>query len=81
MTNNGNASRFWWLLGAVNLIGMAYPLLLIRRAESIEDNLFAVLLLMFFIFLLVVVDMMSIVIAEVIGAINPDVKGTVTRSH
>lgn len=79
MTHNRNARLFWWLLGAVNLIGITYPLLLIRRAPSVEDNLFAVLLLMFLMFFLVVVDMISIVMAEVIGVINPDGKRSVTR--
>ncbi len=79
MTNSGNARRFWSLLGAVNLIGMVYPLVLVRRAQSVEDNLFAVLLLIFLMFFLVVVDMISIVMAEVIGVINPDGKRTVTR--
>ena len=46
---------FWCRLGAVNLTGMAYPLLLIRRAQSVEGNLFEVFLLMFLMFLLVVV--------------------------
>jgi hypothetical protein len=79
MTHNRNARRFWWLLGAVNLIGITYPLLLIRRAQSVEDNLFAVLLLIFLMFFLVVVDMISIVMAEVIGVINPDGKRSVTH--
>ena len=79
MTNSGNARRFWSLLGAVNLIGMVYPLVLVRRAQSVEDNLFAVLLLIFLMFFLVVIDMISIVMAEVIGVINPDGKRTVTR--
>lgn len=79
MTNSGNARRFWCLLGAVNLIGMVYPLALVRRAQSIEDNLFAVLLLMFLMFFLLVVDMISILMAEVIGVINPDSKRTVIR--
>ncbi len=79
MKNNENRQWFWWVLGMLNLIVVAYPIILVRSAHSVEDNLFAVFLLMFLMFFLVVVDMVSIVMAEVIGVINPDGKRTVIR--
>ena len=67
MTKDGSAKRFWWLLSVVNVVGVGYPVLLVRRAQSVEDNLFAVFLLIFVLFLMVVVDMVSIIIAEAIA--------------
>jgi len=79
MKNNKTARWFWSVLGVLNLVVVAYPVILVRSAHSVEDNLFAVFLLMFVMFLLVLVDMVSIVMAEVIGVVRPDDKRTVTR--
>jgi hypothetical protein len=49
----------------VNLLGLIYPIHLLLRANSIDENLFATCVGSFF--LLVVVDAVSILVAQAVG--------------
>ena len=50
---------------------LIYPILLLLRANSVDENLFATCVLVGSLFLLVVVDAVSIVVAEAVGAGKP----------
>ena len=51
----------------VNVLGLIYPIHLLLRANSVDENLFATCVLVGSLFLLVVVDAVSIVVAEAFG--------------
>jgi hypothetical protein len=67
-TRSKPATEFWTVLTMVNLLGLIYPIYLLLRANSVDENLFATCVLVGSIFLLVVVDSVSIVVTEVVGA-------------
>jgi len=60
-------TEFWTVLTMVNMLGLIYPIHLLVRANSVDENLFATCVLVGFLFLLVVVDAVSIVVAESVG--------------
>ncbi len=55
--------RLWTVLGAVNLLALLFPLILLHRAKSVEEDLFANLVLIGSLLLLAVVNVVSIVVA------------------
>jgi hypothetical protein len=63
MLKNGNTSRFWFVLTAINLLALSYPIILFHRAETTDASLFAMFVLIGCVFLLTVIDAVSIVIA------------------
>jgi len=48
----------------VNIVTLVYPINLLRRANSVDENLFAAFALIGLVFLLMVVDAVSILVAE-----------------
>jgi hypothetical protein len=63
-------TEFWTVLTMVNLLGLIYPIHLVLRANSVDENLFATCVLVGSLFLLVVVDAVSIVVAEALGTVK-----------
>jgi hypothetical protein len=59
--------RLWTVLGAVNLLTLLFPLILLHRAKSVEEDLFANLVLIGSLLLLAVVNVVSIVVAGEAG--------------
>ena len=71
MQKNRQKLRLWTIVGAVNILGLIYPLNLLHRAESTDQTLFATFALIGFLLLLIVIDAVSIVVAGVIGKSKP----------
>ena len=51
----------------VNVLALIYPINLLLRANSVDENLFATCVLVGSLFLLTVVDALSIVVADAVG--------------
>lgn len=51
----------------VNIVTLVYPINLLLRANSVDENLFAAFALIGLVFLLMVVDAVSILVAEEVG--------------
>lgn len=60
-------TEFWTVLTMVNVLALIYPIRLVLRATSVDQNLFAACVLVLSLFLLVVVDAVSIVVADAVG--------------
>jgi len=60
--------EFWTVLTMVNVLGLIYPMKLLLRANSLDENLFATCVLVGSLFLFVVVDAVSVVVAEAVGS-------------
>ena len=60
-------AEFWTVLTMVNVLGLIYPIHLLLRANSVDENLFVTCVLVDSLFLLVGVDAASIVVAEAVG--------------
>jgi hypothetical protein len=71
MKTNKPTTEFWAVLTMVNVIALIYPIHLLLRAVSVDENLFATFVLVGSLFLLVVVDAVSIVIAGGLGTGRP----------
>lgn len=71
MKTNKPTTEFWTVLTMVNVLGLIYPIHLLLRAVSVDENLFATFVLVGSLFLLVVVDAVSIVIAGGLGTGRP----------
>jgi hypothetical protein len=56
--------EFWAVLAMLNVLALMYPIKLLVRANSVDENLFATCVLVGSLFLLVVVDAVSIVIVD-----------------
>jgi len=67
MKRNKSNSKFWPVLATVNIVTLVYPINLLRRANSVDENLFAAFALIGLVFLLMVVDAVSILVAEEVG--------------
>jgi hypothetical protein len=67
MRRNKSNSQFWPVLTTVNIVALAYPINLVFRANSVDENLFAAFALIGSVFLLVVVDAVSVLVAEEVG--------------
>jgi len=64
MKTNKPTTQFWTVLTIVNLLALFYPIHLLLRANTLDENLFATCLLVGSVFLLVVVDAVSIVVGS-----------------
>ena len=67
MKTNKPTTEFWTVLTMMNVLALIYPIHLLLRASSVDQNLFATCVLVGSLFLLVVVDAVSIVVAEAVG--------------
>jgi hypothetical protein len=67
MKTNNPTRKFWTVLAMVNVLGLMYPIHLLLRTHSVDENLFATCVLVGSLFLLVVLDAVSIVVAEAVG--------------
>ncbi len=63
MKRNEPSMQLWTVLGTVNLLTLIYPVILLHRAKSVEEDLFANLVLIGSLLLLAVVNVVSIVVA------------------
>ena len=61
--------QFWTVLAMLNVLALMYPIKLLVRANSLDENLFATCVLVASLFLLVVVDAVSIMIADSVGTV------------
>ena len=61
------ATEFWALLSVVNVLALMYPIHLLRRADTVDENLFATCVLVGSLLLVAVVDALSIVVAEAVA--------------
>jgi len=61
---------FWCVLTMINLLLVSCPIILFRRAQTIEEHLIAVLVLTGCFFFLAVVDAVSIAVAEGLAKIT-----------
>ena len=60
-------AEFWTVLAMLNVLALMYPIKLLVRADSLDENLFATCVLVGSLFLLVVVDAISIVVADTVA--------------
>jgi hypothetical protein len=60
-------TEFWTVLTMVNVLGLIYPIHLLLRANSVDENLFATCVLVGSLFLLAVVDAVSLMVADAVG--------------
>ena len=67
MKRNKPNTQFWRVLATVNVLALIYPINLVHRAETADENLFAAFALIGVVFLLITVDAVSMVAREVIG--------------
>jgi predicted neutral ceramidase superfamily lipid hydrolase len=67
MKRNKSNSKFWPVLTTVNIVTLVYPINLLLRANSVDENLLAAFALIGLVFLLMVVDAVSILVAEEVG--------------
>ena len=67
MKRNGPKMHFWEVLAIVNIVTLAYPVNLLLRAETTDENLLAAFALIGLLFLLMVVDAVSFLVAEEVG--------------
>lgn len=63
MRKNKTKDQFWYTLGSVNVIAMAYPVGTYLRADSMEDQILAVAVLVGVALLLAIVDTVSIAVS------------------
>lgn len=62
MRKNKTKEQFWHVLGSLNIIAMAYPIGTYLRADSMEDQILAVSVLVGVGLLLTIVDTVSIAV-------------------
>ena len=67
MKRKQRTTEFWTALALVNVLALIYPFNLLLRANSVDESLFATLVLIVSAFLLVAVDAVSIVMAYAVG--------------
>ena len=41
MKRSGTTNGLWWVLGTLNVLAMVYPIMLVRRADSVDAQLLA----------------------------------------
>lgn len=63
MRKNKTKDQFWYTLGSVNVIAIAYPIGTYLRADSMEDQILAVAVLVGVALLLAIVDTVSIAVS------------------
>ena len=71
MKRNKSNSQFWPVLTTVNIVALMYPMNLLLRADSVDENFVATCVLVGSVFLLMVVDAVSIVAAGAVGTGKP----------
>lgn len=64
MNRNRPSMKFWIVLGAVNLLTLSFPVILLHRAKSVGEDLFANLVLIGCLLLLAVVNAVTILVAD-----------------
>lgn len=62
MRKNKTKEQFWSVLGSLNMIAIAYPIGTYLRAESMEDQILAISMLVGVGLLLAIVDTVSIAV-------------------
>jgi len=62
MRKNKTKEQFWSVLGSLNMIAMAYPIGMNLRADSMEDQILAIAVLVGVGLLLAIVDSVSIAV-------------------
>ena len=67
MRRNKASRASWLILALVNVLALMYPINLMLRAKSIDENLFATFALIASVLLLALVDAISIVTADAVG--------------
>jgi hypothetical protein len=78
MRRNGTTIQFRLVLGTLNVLAMVYPIVLVRRADTVDTHLFATFVLVGMVLLLAVVDAFSILVADAIGGTKGDDKQSKT---
>ena len=68
MKRNKSSREFSMVLALANVLALIYPINLLLRAKSVEDNLFATFVLIAAVLLLALFDAISIVAADAGGA-------------
>ena len=68
MKRSKSTAQFWIALAIVNLLGLVYPINLLHRADSMDDNFFAILAAIGIVFALILVDTVSILLSDVVGS-------------
>jgi len=66
MKRNKPSIQLWTVIGTVNLLTLIYPVILVHRAKSVEEDISANLVLLGCLLLLAVVNAVSIVAAEAV---------------
>ena len=72
MKRNKSSREFSIVLALVNVLGLIYPINLLLRAKSVDENLFATFVLIASVFLLALVDAISIVPQTRSAPVNTD---------
>ena len=67
MKRNKSSKELSIVLTLVNVLALIYPINLLLRAKSVDENLFATFVLIASVFLLALVDAISIVAADPVG--------------
>ena len=67
MKRNKSSKELSIVLTLVNVLALIYPINLLLRAKSVDENLFATFVLIASVFLLALVDAISIVAADAVG--------------
>jgi len=70
MKKDKPSTNFWGMLATVNVLALMYPIMLLHRADSADETLFAVFALIGSLFVLMVIDAVSILVADVIGNVR-----------
>ena len=63
MKTKKSLDQFWFGLGTLNLLAMAYPISVYLRADSMEEQVLATFVLVGLSLLLAIVDTVSIAVA------------------
>jgi hypothetical protein len=75
MKRNKSGREFRMVLALVNVLALIYPINLLLRAKSVDENLFATFALIASVFLLALVDAISIVATDPVGTGKPPIGG------
>lgn len=63
MRKTKTKEEFWYLLASLNILAIAYPISAYLRADSIEDQILGVSLLVGVVLLLAILDTVSIAVS------------------
>jgi uncharacterized membrane protein len=76
MEKKGMFPLFWSVLATINVLAMSYPVVLFRRAVSMDAQLLATLLMIGCLFLVIVIDAVSILMAAEFDELKRGTKHT-----